>query len=141
MTETANADLYRRAVELLKPGEITLHGAVVHTDLDNEAESLLHRLTLEAGDVVAEHAGVDASDTYVYSGNDDERFGVNQHQGRTVEGDEFVWECQQLIRDDTYDLVLYWEAGDDVDAVVADLEALDDAVGVVGVTEDGWNAA
>ncbi|GGM55517.1 hypothetical protein J2752_000753 [Halarchaeum rubridurum] len=140
MTETANADLYRRAADLLKPGEITLHGAVVHTDLDNEAESLLHQLTLEAGDVVAEHAGIDASDTYVYSGNDDDRFGVNQHQGLTVAGDEFVWECQQLMRDDTYDLVLYWEAGDALDTVVADLGGLDHAVSVVGVTEDGWDA-
>ncbi|GAD53570.1 hypothetical protein MBEHAL_2330 [Halarchaeum acidiphilum MH1-52-1] len=140
MTETANADLYRRAVDLLKPGDITLHGAVVHTDLGSDAESLLHQLTLEAGDVVAEHAGIDATDTYVYSGNDDDRFGVNQHQGRTVADDEFVWECQQLLRENTYDLVLYWEAGDDLDTVVADLETLDDTASVVGVTEDGWRS-
>ncbi|WP_435099464.1 DUF5778 family protein [Halarchaeum sp. P4] len=138
MTETEKADLYRRTVELLKPGDITLHGAVVHTDLGGDEESVLHQLTLEAGDVVAEHSGIDATDTYVYSGNDDERFGVNQHQGLTVEGDEFVWECQQLMRDTYYDLVLYWEAGDDLERVVADLEALDGAESVVGVTEDGW---
>jgi len=137
MTETANADLYRRAADLLKPGDIALHGAVVHTDLDGNEESILHQLTLEAGDVVAEHAGLDPTDTYVYSGNDDDRFGVNQHQGLTVDGDDFVWECQQLMRENTYDLVLYWEATDDLDAVVDDLEATLDATGVVGVTEDG----
>ena len=137
MTETADEDLYRRAVALLEPGEITLHGAVVHTDLASDEESVLHQRTLDAGDVVAAHVGVDPADTYVYSGNDDERFGVNQHQGLTLADEEFVWECQQLMREGTYDVVLYWEATEDLEAVVADLvETLE--CDVVGVTEDGW---
>jgi len=139
MSETETEDLYRRAVDLLRPGEIALRGAVVHTGLGGDEESVLHQRTLEAGDVVAEHAGVEPSDTYVYSGNDDERFGVNQHQGLTVEGDEFVWECQQLMRANAYDLVVYWEATDDHDAVLEDLRAALPDCEVVGVTEDGWD--
>jgi len=138
MTETVNADLYERAVDLLRPGDVTLHGAVLHTGLAGDEESLLHQLTLDAGDVVAEHAGLDPAETYVYSGNDDERFGVNQHQGLMLADDAFVWECQQLMREGTYDVVLYWEAGDDpVSAVTADLAARLECE-VVGVTEDGW---
>ncbi|QDX40652.1 DUF5778 family protein [Salarchaeum sp. JOR-1] len=138
MSETLNADLYRRAVELLKPGDIELHGAVVHTSLDGEEESMMHQLTLDAGDAIAEH--VTDEDTYVYSGNDSDEFGVNQHHGRTIDGDEFVWECQQLMREGTYDVVLYWEATDDHNAVLADLREVANADEVVGVTEDEYFA-
>jgi hypothetical protein len=133
MANGVDEDLYRRVAALLEPGEIDLHGAVVHTDYDSDEESLLHQATLEVGDIVAEHA--DAGDTYVYSGNDSEEFGVNQHQGLTVEGDEFVWECQQLMREGTYDLVIYWEATDDHGAVVDAIEGA--GYEAVGVTEDG----
>jgi hypothetical protein len=136
MSETVNEDLYRDAAELLRPGDIELAGAVVHTTYESSEESMLHQLTLDAGDAVAEHA--DVGDTYVYSGNDSDEFGVNQHQGLTVEGDEFVWECQQLLREGTFDLVLYWEATGDHDAVLADVRDLDGVERVVGVTEDGY---
>jgi hypothetical protein len=135
MSQTANDSLYRRTVELLRPGDVDLHGAVVHTPYGSDEESLLHQATLDVGDAVAAHAA--AGDVYVYSGNDDPEFGVNQHQGLTVEGDEFVWECQQLFREGTYDLVMYWEATDDLAAVVEDVRAVDAAFEVVPVTEDG----
>jgi len=134
MDAATDETLYRRAVELLVPGDVELHGAVVHTGFASDEESLLHQATLEIGDVVADH--VVEGDTYVYSGNDDPEFGVNQHHGLTVEGDEFVWECQQLFRDGSYDVVVYWEATDDFAAIVAALrEAGYDAV---GITERGY---
>ncbi|MFB6120361.1 MAG: DUF5778 family protein [Halobacteriaceae archaeon] len=134
MSQATDDSLYRRAVELLKPGDVTLHGAVVHTGFANDEEALLHQATLEIGDVVAEHA--DAGDTYVYSGNDDPDFGVNQHHGLTVEGDEFVWECQQLFREGTYDVVIYWEATEGFADILADLR--DSGYEAVGVTEEGF---
>jgi len=112
-------DLYERTRALLEPGDIELVGAVVHTDLDGDEEPTLHRATLEIGEIIAEHA--DCGDTYVYSGNDDEQFGMNQHQGLTIEGDEFVWECQQLLRDGTYDVVFYYGADADQEAILADV--------------------
>ena len=136
MSETARENLYRQTVELLRPGDIELAGAVVHTAYDSDEESLLHQLTLDAGEVVSEHS--EMGDTYVYSGNDDSEFGVNQHQGLTLDDDEFVWECQQLLREGQFDLVLYWRATDDHDAVLADIEAVDGVDEVVGVTEDGF---
>ncbi len=138
MSETVNENLYRQTVDLLQPGEIELEGAVVHTSYDSDEESMLHQATLDAGDVVADYAG--KGDTYVYSGNDDSDFGVNQHQGLTLDGDEFVWECQQLLRDGTFDLVLYWEATDAHDDVLADIADIDGVERVVGVTEDGYTA-
>jgi hypothetical protein len=136
MSETVNEDLYRDTVELLKPGDIELAGAVVHTSYDSSEESMLHQLTLDAGEAVAHRAG--KGDTYVYSGNDSDEFGVNQHQGLTLEDDEFVWECQQLLREGTFDLVLYWEATGDQDAVLADVRELDGVDRVVTITEDGF---
>lgn len=119
MADTIDEDLYRRTKALLEPGEIALNGLVVHTDFDASEESLLHRATVEIGDCIATRAN--ESDTYVYSGTDDPEFGLNQHQGLTIEGDEFVWECQQLLRDGTYDVVFYYEAS-------ADHEEICDAV-------------
>jgi len=136
MSETVNEDLYRDTVELLKPGDIELAGAVVHTTYDSSEESMLHQLTLDAGEAVAERAG--KGDTYVYSGNDSDEFGVNQHQGLTLEDDEFVWECQQLLREGTFDLVLYWEATGEQDAVLADVRNLDGVDRVVAITEAGF---
>jgi hypothetical protein len=138
MSETAHADLYRETVELLRPGDIELAGAVVHTTYDSDEESKLHQLTLDAGRAVADHA--EKGDTYVYSGNDSDEFGVNQHQGLTLDDDEFVWECQQLRRDDEFVVVLYWEVTGDDDAVVADIAAVDGVAEAVAVTEDGFDA-
>ena len=138
MSETVDENLYRETVELLQPGDIELAGAVVHTGYGSDEESLLHQLTLDAGDAIAAHA--EKGDTYVYSGNDSDEFGVNQHQGLTLEGDEFVWECQQLLRDGRFDLVLYWEATGDHDAVLSDIRGVDGVEEVVGDTEDGFDA-
>jgi len=122
MSDLTDQDLYERTKRLLEPGEIQLNGVIVHTELTGEEEPKLHQLTLDVGDTIAEHAGHEAMDTYVHSGNDDPDFGVNQHQGLTLDGDEFVWECQQLMRENTYEVVFYYEASADQDALVAALE-------------------
>jgi len=130
-TEVVDETLRRRARALLEPGEIELVGVIVPMDVPTDDEPLLHQQTIEVGDVIVEHAGHDPADTYVYSGNDDPDFGVNQHQGLTVEGDEFVWECQQLLREGTYVVVFYYEADADQDAILEDFDAAGfDAVGV-----------
>jgi len=121
MADATDDDLYRRAKALLEPGDIELVGVIVHTDLGTDAEPKLHQLTLDVGDAIAEGAGVDPTDTYVHSGNDDPDFGLNQHQGLTLEGDEFVWECQQLLREGTYDVVFYYEASADQEGIVETL--------------------
>jgi hypothetical protein len=133
MNETIDDDLYQRTKALLEPGEIQLNGVIVTTDLSGDEEPTLHQATLDVGNVIAEAAGFEPTDTYVYSGNDDDRFGVNQHQGLTLEGEEFVWECQQLMREGTYDVVFYYEADADQDTIVEGIEELGfDATGVLG---------
>ena len=133
MSEAIDDDLYRRTKSLLEPGEIQLNGVVVTTDLTGEEEPTLHQATLDVGHVIAEAAGIEPMETYVYSGNDDDRFGINQHQGLTLDDDEFVWECQQLMRDGTYDVVFYYEADADQAAIVDGVEELGfDATGVRG---------
>ncbi|MDG5776440.1 DUF5778 family protein [Haloarculaceae archaeon H-GB2-1] len=127
--ETIDNDLYQRTQRLLEPGDIELVGAIVHTDYDSGQEAELHQATLEVGDVIADYAV--GEDTYVYSGNDDPDFGVNQHQGRTLDGDEFVWECQQLLREETFDVVFYYEADVDQDSLIEDVR--DAGYTVVGV--------
>ena len=112
--------LYERTKALLEPGDIELNGIIVHTDLDNEQEARLHQVTLDIGETISEHADMD--DTYVYSGNDDPDFGLNQHQGLTIADDEFVWECQQLLRNGTYVAVFYYESDADQTAIVRDIE-------------------
>jgi len=140
MTQTADSELYRRASSLLEPGEIELHGAVIHTGYSNDEESLLHQATLDIGQLVSEQT--EAGETYVYSGNDDPEFGVNQHQGLTIQGDEFVWECQQLFRGQQYDVVIYWEAADAHREILSGIEELGfDATGITdaGVLEPTEN--
>lgn len=132
MDNALEADLIERTKALLEPGEIELNGIIVHTELGSDQESRLHQLTLDVGAQIAEHA--DAGETYVYSGNDDSEFGLNQHQGLTLAEDAFVWECQQLIRDGTFDIVFYYEATLDQSALVADVESED--VGVTSVTSE-----
>ena len=119
MAERLDDDLYTRMTALLEPGEIELNGFVLHTELSTDEEPTLHQVTVEVGDIVAGHAA--ASDTYVYSGNDDPDFGLNQHQGLTLAEDEFVWECQQLLRTGTYDVVFYYEAAADHEAILQEV--------------------
>jgi len=123
MSETIDDDLYQRTLALLEPGEIELLGAIVHTDLGGQEDLEMHELTVEINDVLAEHAG--KGETYIYAGNDTDEFASNQFQGLTLEDESFVWECQQLLREGTFDLVFYYEAGPEQAALVEDLEALD----------------
>jgi len=59
------------------------------------------------------------------AGNDDTNFSSNQFQGLTLDDEAFVWECQQLLRDGTFDLVFYYEANVDQEALADDLAELD----------------
>ena len=131
MSETLDDELRRRTEALLEPGEIELQGLIVHTEYDSSEESMLHRTTIEIGETIAAHA--DCGDTYVYSGTDDPDFGLNQHQGLTIENDEFVWECQQLLREGTYDVVFYYEASADHEGIVDELRG--EGYTVTGVPE------
>ena len=123
MSETLEEDLYQRTLALLEPGEIELLGAIVHTTLESQEDLEMQELTVEINDVIADHA--EKGETYIYAGNDTDEFASNQFQGLTLEDDAFVWECQQLLREGTFDIVFYYEAGLDQDALAEDLEALD----------------
>ncbi|MBX0323984.1 hypothetical protein EGH21_13175 [Halomicroarcula sp. F13] len=127
-------DLYRRTKQLLEPGEIRLNGAVVHTEYDGSDEIEMMQATIDVGDDIAEGYGMDPSDTFVYSGSDDPEFASNQHQGLTLDDEAFVWECQQLLRDGSFDLVFYYEASADHEAI---LDAIEDrGFAVTGVRGD-----
>jgi hypothetical protein len=134
--EVIDEDLYEQAEALLEPGEIELNGLIVHTDMGRDKEAELNQATIEIGDIIAEHASPE-EETFVYSGTDDPEFGLNQHQGLTLEDEEFVWECQQLLRDGTFKIVFYYEADADQDAIVnAASEAGYTVVGVEGQSSD-----
>jgi len=122
MSETLDSDLYQRTKALLEPGEIELVGLIVHTDLTGQEDLEMHELTVDLNDVIAEHAG--KGETYIYAGNDNTDFSSNQFQGLTVDGEEFVWECQQLLREGTFDLVFYYEATADHEAIIEAIEEL-----------------
>jgi len=134
MTDADDATFYEEAVSLLEPGDVTLHGAVVHTAIPQSEEPAMDEATRQIGDAIA--ANVADEDTYVYAGEDDPRFAAGQFQGRRLADDEFVWECQQLLRDGEFDLVFYWKATDDHDAIVADIAEC--GYDTVAVTEDGY---
>ena len=123
MSETVDSDLYTRTKALLEPGDIELAGCIVHTTLDGQQDLEMHELTVDANEVIADHAG--KGETYIEAGNDDTDFSSNQFQGLTLDGEEFVWECQQLLRDGAFDIVFYYEADVEQEALAADLEALD----------------
>ncbi|MFT4922416.1 MAG: hypothetical protein ACI8XM_001631 [Haloarculaceae archaeon] len=136
MQRTLDAELCQRTWQLLQPGEIDLDGLVVQTDLDGSQETQMHQATVAVGDIIAEHAGHDPVDTFVYSGTDDPEFASNQHQGRTLDDESFVWECQQLLRDGSFDVVMYFEASADLEAVLSAVrEAGYEATGVRGDTD------
>ncbi|WP_267640570.1 DUF5778 family protein [Haloarchaeobius amylolyticus] len=133
MSDTVDDDLKRRTKALLEPGEIQLNGAIVHTEYAGQEDVQMMQATLDVGDIIAEHAGHDPKDVYVNSGNDDPNFSSNQHQGLTLDGEEFVWECQQLLRNGSFDIVIYYEAAADHEAILADIEELGyDVTGVRG---------
>ena len=124
MADVYDEDLYRRTKALLEPGEIELNGAIVHTAYGMDEDVQMMQATIDVGDVIAEHAGYDPRDCFVYSGNDDPDFSSNQHQGLTLEDEEFVWECQQLYRNGSFDVVIYYEASADHEAILEDVREL-----------------
>ena len=131
--QALDADLRRRTWELLQPGEIELDGLVVHTDLDSSQEPEMHQATIEVGEIIATHAGFDPMDTFVYSGTDDPDYSSNQHQGLTLDDESFVWECQQVLRGGSFDIVFYFDASADMDGILNDTrEAGYEATGVRG---------
>ncbi|ELZ04211.1 DUF5778 family protein [Natrialba aegyptia] len=133
MANAIDDDLYQRTKALLEPGDVRLNGAIVHTEYDGSEDVQMMQATIDAGDIIAEHSGYDPQDCYVYSGNDDTDFSSNQHQGLTLEDEAFVWECQQLLREGSFDIVIYYEASADHEAILADIEALGfDVTGVEG---------
>ncbi|MFP4591136.1 MAG: DUF5778 family protein [Halobacteriales archaeon] len=114
-----HADIVEQTRQLLEPGDIELVGLVVHTGFTPDEEPELLDETVEIGERIASHL-VDEP-TYVYSGNDDPRFAINQHQGLTAADDAFVWECQHVLRDGTFDVVFYYESAPEHRAVVEEL--------------------
>lgn len=131
MADVLDDELKRRTEQLLEPGEIELNGLIVHTESDDEVD--MQQITLDVGDIIAEHAGHDPTETFVYSGNDDPEFASNQHQGLTLDDESFVWECQQLLREGSFDIVFYYEASADHEAIITDAETAGyDVTGVEG---------
>ncbi|NUB89552.1 hypothetical protein HTZ84_20345 [Haloterrigena sp. SYSU A558-1] len=124
MADAIDDDLYQRTKALLEPGEIDLNGAIVHTDYDGQEDVQMMQATLDVGDVIAERSGYDPEDCYVYSGNDDPDFSSNQHQGLTLDDEEFVWECQQLLREGSFDIVVYYRATADHEGILEDIREL-----------------
>ena len=122
MSDVIDRDLYERTRALLEPGDVDLNGVIVHTDLGGDEDLEMQQLTVEVNDIIAAHAG--KGETYIYAGNDDPDFASNQFHGLTLDDDEFVWECQHLLRDGTFDLVFYYEADADQSGIVSDVEAL-----------------
>lgn len=116
MNDVLDRSLYERTKALLEPGEIDLVGVIVHTDLGGDEDLEMQELTIDIHEIISDHA--DAGEAYIYAGNDDPAFSSNQFQGLTLEDDEFVWECQQLLRDGTFDLVFYYEASADQEAIL-----------------------
>jgi len=123
MGDVIDAELRRRTWELLQPGDIELDGLIVHTDFDGSEETRMHEATVAVGDAIAAHAGHEPAETFVYSGTDDPEFASNQHQGLTLEEESFVWECQQLLREGSFDLVFYFERSGDPEALAETLRA------------------
>ncbi|ELY93498.1 hypothetical protein C483_06023 [Natrialba hulunbeirensis JCM 10989] len=133
MSNAIDNDLYQRTKALLEPGEIQLNGAIIHTEYEGSEDVQMMQATIDVGDIIAEHSGHDPQDCYVYSGNDDTDFSSNQHQGLTLDDEEFVWECQQLLRNGSFAIVIYYKGSADHDAILADIEALGfDVTGVEG---------
>ena len=125
MEDALADDLRQRTWNLLQPGEIALDGLIVSTELANEQEPEMHQVTIEVGEYIAEYAGFEPRDTFVYSGTDDPEFSSNQHQGLTLDGEEFVWECQQLFRNGSFDIVFYFEESIDTEGLLATLREED----------------
>ncbi len=137
MAEILDDELRRRTWKLLQPGDIELDGLVLQTEFDGSQEPEMHQATVEVGELIAEYAGYEPTDTFVYSGTDDSDFSSNQHQGLTLDDESFVWECQQLLRDGSFDVVFYFEAGADTEELLGAVrEAGYDATAIRGDVAD-----
>ena len=123
MSDVLEDDLYERTKALLEPGDIELVGLVIHTELSSEEDLEMHELTVDCNEIIADHT--DKGESYIYAGNDDPEFASNQFHGRTLEDDEFVWECQQLLRDGRFHLVFYYEATADHAGIIEAIKARD----------------
>ncbi len=133
MADAIDDDLYQRTKALLEPGEVELNGAIVHTEYGGQEDVQMMQATIDVGDIIAEQSGQDPQDCYVYSGNDDTDFSSNQHQGLTLDDEAFVWECQQLLREGTFDIVIYYEASADHEAILEGIRELGfEVTGVAG---------
>jgi hypothetical protein len=131
MADAVDDDLYQRAKTLLEPGDIELVGCLVHTELSGQEDLEMHELTVALNDVIADHAG--KGETYIYAGNDSDEFSSNQFQGKTIDDEAFVWECQQLLREGSFDLVFYYEAGVDQGDLTTAIEGIEHVSGVTPV--------
>jgi hypothetical protein len=120
MSDVLEDDLYERTKALLEPGDIELVGLVIHTEFSSEEDLEMHELTVDCNEIIADHT--DKGESYIYAGNDDPEFASNQFHGRTLDDDEFVWECQQLLRDGRFHLVFYYEATADHEGIIEALE-------------------
>ena len=137
MAEILDDELRRRTWKLLQPGDIELDGLVLQTEFDGSQEPEMHQATVEVGELIAEYAGYEPTDTFVYSGTDDSDFSSNQHQGLTLDDESFIWECQQLLRDGSFDVVFYFEAGADTEELLGAVrEAGYDATAIRGEVAD-----
>lgn len=134
MTDFEDVELYRQAVELLEPGPTQLNGAVVHTPYDRSQEPAMNEHMLEVGERIADARG--DGEVYVYAGENDDRFGAGQFHGRRLEDDEVSWECQQVFRKGSFDLVFYWEAVGAHETAVESIGEI--AAAVVPITESGF---
>ncbi|TQQ80389.1 DUF5778 family protein [Halonotius roseus] len=123
MADILDQDLYERTKALLEPGDIELVGVIVHTELSGEEDLEMQELTVDLNDVIADHTN--KGESYIYAGNDDPEFASNQFHGRTLADDEFVWECQQLLRDGRFHLIFYYEATADHEGIIEAIENRD----------------
>ena len=123
MADILDQDLYERTKALLEPGDIELVGVIVHTELSGEEDLEMQELTVDLNDVIADHTN--KGESYIYAGNDDPEFASNQFHGRTLADDEFVWECQQLLRDGRFHLIFYYEATADHEGIIETIENRD----------------
>ena len=110
-------------------------------DAPDWTQTQLNGLEVLITELIAEYAGVDPTETFVYSGTDDSEFASNQHQGLTLDDEAFVWECQQLLRGGSFDIVFYFEASTDTEGLLSAVRAGGyKATGVRGDTDSPADA-
>lgn len=91
MSEIIDEDFYQWIFVLFEFGDIEFVGVIVYIDFISCEDLEMQELIVEINDVIVEYVG--KGDVWIYVGNDDIDFLLNQFQGFLVEDDEFVWEC------------------------------------------------